>query len=46
MVRECTGMQPFARSIQRQIDIPICSWGTILDYAYSVAVHRDYYGHV
>ncbi|MDX9829856.1 MAG: aspartate/glutamate racemase family protein [Anaerolineae bacterium] len=46
MVLECTGMQPFARAIQRQIDIPIFSWGTILDYAYSVAVHRDYYGHV
>jgi aspartate/glutamate racemase len=46
MVLECTGMQPFARAIQRQIDIPIFSWGTLLDYAYSVAVHRDYYGHV
>jgi hypothetical protein len=22
------------------------SWGTLLDFAYSVAVHRDYYGHV
>ena len=43
---ECTGMQPFARAIQREIDIPIFSWGTLLDYAYSVAVHRDYYGHV
>lgn len=46
MVLECTGMQPFARALQRQIDIPIFSWGTLLDYAYSVAVHRDYYGHV
>ncbi|GAB4545526.1 MAG: hypothetical protein Kow0063_39600 [Anaerolineae bacterium] len=46
MVLECTGMQPFARAIQRQIDIPIFSWGTLLDYAYSVAVHRDYYGRV
>jgi hypothetical protein len=46
MVLECTGMQPFARAVQRQIDIPIFSWGTLLDYAYSVAVHRDYYGHV
>ena len=46
MLLECTGMQPFARAIQRQIDIPIFSWGTLLDYAYSVAVHRDYYGHV
>jgi len=46
MMLECTGMQPFARAIQRQIDIPVFSWGTLLDYAYSVVVHRDYYGHV
>jgi hypothetical protein len=46
MVLECTGMQPFARAIQREIDIPIFCWGTLLEYAYSVAVHRDYYGHV
>jgi hypothetical protein len=46
MVLECTGMQPFARAIQREIDIPIFSWGTLLEYAWSVAVHRDYYGHV
>jgi len=46
MMLECTGMQPFARAIQRRIDVSIFSWGTLLDYAYSVAVHRDYYGHV
>lgn len=46
MLLECTGMQPFARSLQRQIDIPIFSWGTLLDFAYSVVVHREYYGHV
>lgn len=46
MVLECTGYQPFARAIQREIDLPIFSWGTLLDYAYSVSVHRDYYGHV
>ncbi|NOZ70733.1 MAG: aspartate/glutamate racemase family protein [Chloroflexi bacterium] len=46
MLLECTGMQPFARAVQREIDIPIFSWGTLLDYAYSVVVHRDYYGHV
>jgi hypothetical protein len=46
MVLECTGMQPFARALQREIDIPVFSWGTLLDFAYSVAVHRDYYGHV
>jgi len=46
MVLECTGMQVFGRAVQREIDIPVFSWGTLLDYAYSVAVHRDYYGHV
>jgi hypothetical protein len=46
MTLECTGFQPFARALQREIDIPIFSWGTLLDYAYSIVVHRDYYGHV
>lgn len=46
LVLECTGFQPFARALQREIDLPIFSWGTLLDYAYSVVVHRDYYGHV
>ncbi|WP_373498488.1 aspartate/glutamate racemase family protein [Desulfococcus sp.] len=43
---ECTGMQPFARAVQREVDLPVFSWGTLLDYAYSVVAHRDYYGHV
>lgn len=43
---ECTGMQPVARAIQRELDLPVFSWGTLLDYAYSVVAHRDYYGHV
>lgn len=43
---ECTGMQPFARAIQQRLDLPVFSWGTLLDYAYSVVAHRDYYGHV
>jgi len=46
LMLECTGMQPFARAIQREIDIPVFSWGTLLELAYSSAVHRDYYGHV
>ncbi len=46
MVLECTGFPPFARALQREVDIPIFCWGTLLDYAYSVVVHRDYYGHV
>jgi len=46
IVLECTGFPPFARALQKIIDIPVFSWGTLLDYAYSVVVHRDYYGHV
>lgn len=43
---ECTGFQPFARAVQREIDLPIFTWSTLLDYAFSVAVHREHYGHV
>jgi len=46
LVLECTGLPPFARAIQRAIDLPVFSAGTLLDYAYSVVAHRDYYGHV
>jgi hypothetical protein len=46
LVLECTGFPPFARALQQEIDLPVFSWGTLLDYAYSVAVHRDYYGYV
>lgn len=46
MVFECTGFQIFARAVQREIDIPLFTWATLLDYAYSVVVHRDFYGHV
>ncbi len=46
LMLECTGMQPFARAVQRVVDLPVFSWGTLLDYAFSVVAHRDYYGHV
>lgn len=46
LVLECTGLPPFARAIQRAIDLPVFSAGTLLEYAYSVVAHRDYYGHV
>jgi hypothetical protein len=46
MVLECTGFPPFARALQRAIGIPLFSWGTLMDFAYSVVVHRDYYGHI
>ncbi|WP_095204651.1 aspartate/glutamate racemase family protein [Mesorhizobium carmichaelinearum] len=42
----CTGFQPFARSVQREVGLPIFSWGTLLDYAFSIVSHRDYYGYV
>lgn len=44
LVLECTGMTPFARDIQRAVGLPVFSWGTLLDYAYSVANHKAYYG--
>lgn len=43
---ECTGFQPFARIVQREIGLPIFSWSTLLDYAFSVVSHREHYGHV
>ncbi len=46
LLLECTGMTPFARAMQRAVDLPVYSWGTLLDYAYSISVSRDYYGHV
>lgn len=46
MVLECTGFPPFARALQREIQIPIFSWGTLMDYIYGVISHRDYFGHV
>jgi hypothetical protein len=46
LLLECSGTQPFARSIQQAINLPVFSWGTLLDYAYSIAVHRDYYGYL
>jgi hypothetical protein len=26
--------------------MPIFSWSTLLEFAHSVVVHRDFYGHV
>jgi hypothetical protein len=43
---ECTGFQPFARIVQREIGLPIFSWSTLLDFAFSVVSHREHYGHV
>ena len=46
IVLECTGFTSFARALEHEIHLPVFSWGTLLDYAYSVVAHRDYYGHV
>ncbi len=46
LVLNCSGFQMFARAAQREKDVPIFSWGTLIEYAYSVVVHREYYGHV
>ncbi len=46
LVLECTGFPVFGRAIQREVDIPVLSWSTLMDYAMSVLVHRDFYGHV
>ncbi|WPK69176.1 hypothetical protein EUCA11A_33640 [Eubacterium callanderi] len=43
---ECTGMQHFGRAIQREVDLPVFDWSTLLDYAYFIVAHRDFYGHV
>ena len=46
MVLECSVVPPWARAVQRALDMPVFSWGTLLEYAYSVVVHRGYEGHV
>lgn len=46
LMLECTGWSPFARAIQQVIDMPVFSWGTLLDYAHLVVNNREYYGHV
>lgn len=46
MVLECTGFPPFAEALQREIDLPVFSWSTLMDYAYSVVAHRGFQGHV
>ena len=46
LVFECTGFQPFARAVQREVGLPVFSWSTLLDFAYTVVAHRDFYGHV
>lgn len=46
LLLECTGFQPFARAVQRELDLPVFTWSTLLDYAYAVVNHREHYGHV
>jgi hypothetical protein len=44
LVLECTGFPPFARRLQADIGLPVFSWGTLLDFAYSAVVHPAYDG--
>ncbi|MER9057277.1 hypothetical protein [Mesorhizobium sp. M0910] len=46
LIFSCTGLQSFARSVQHEVRLPVFSWSTLLDYAFSVVVHREHYGHV
>lgn len=46
MVLECTGYPPFGRAVQQATGLPVFSWSTLLDFAWSAASHRDFYGHV
>lgn len=46
LMLECSGFPTFGRAIQREIDLPVFDWSTLMDYAYSVVAHRDFYGHV
>jgi hypothetical protein len=46
MVLECTGFPPFAQAVQRAIDMPVFSYATLMDFAYSITVHRNFHGHV
>lgn len=42
MMLELTDFQPFALAIQREIDTPVLSCSTLLDYAYSIVAGRDF----
>ncbi len=41
---ECTECSPLPGPFSGKVDLPVFSWGTLLDYAISVVNHRDYYG--
>ncbi len=45
-VLECTGYPPFGRAVQMATGLPVFSWSTLLDFAWSMASHRDFYGHI
>ena len=46
LVLECTGYPPFGRAVQMATGLPVFSWSTLLDFAWSMASHRDFYGHI
>ena len=46
LILDCTGWTPYSRAIQQAIDLPVYSWGTLLD-SINLAVNcREYYGNV
>ncbi|MEM7424775.1 MAG: aspartate/glutamate racemase family protein [Pseudomonadota bacterium] len=46
LVLECTGFPPFARQVQDAVGLPVFSFATLMDFAFSSIVHREFQGHV
>jgi Asp/Glu/hydantoin racemase len=44
LVLECTNMPPYAKDIQMAVNIPVFDVVTMINYAYSVVVHKDFKG--
>ncbi|MDR3433253.1 MAG: aspartate/glutamate racemase family protein [Rouxiella aceris] len=42
IVLECTNMPPFAKSVQDAVNLPVFDAITLVNYAYSVVVHRKF----
>ena len=46
LIFDCTGWTPYSRAIQQAIDVPVYSWGTLLDSINLAVNNREYYGNV
>ena len=42
LVLECTNMPPYAVDVQKAVDIPVFDVVTMINYAYSVVVHKGF----